>query len=177
MQVPDKLWGIWILDTLPQLMFCSPSLLIRGTASDVAGIISETLLRNTVSERRIVTSEIGNDGGQIDHGWQEERSSRETIYLALSLCLAETWCETNEECLKKTSGGMNNWCSFCMSFTVLLSASSAQQTGVPDWLTQGELLPRIWRQREAEQRHRGDENTGHDQVEEIVQSPPPVHRN
>ena len=84
-------------------MFCSPSLLIRGTASDVAGIISETLLRNTVSERRIVTSEIGNDGGQIDHGWQEERSSRETIYLALSLCLAETWCETNKECLKNPS--------------------------------------------------------------------------
>lgn len=44
-------------------------------------------------------------------------------------------------------------------------------------LTQGELLPRIWRQREAEQRHRGDENTGHDEVEEIVQSPPPVGRN
>ena len=59
-------------------MFYSPSLLIRGTASDVAGIDSETVLRNTVSESRIVTSEIGNDNGWMGHGWQEERSSRNT---------------------------------------------------------------------------------------------------
>ena len=43
-------------------------------------------------------------------------------------------------------------------------------------LTQGELLPRVRRQREAEKRHRGDENTGHDQVEEIVKRPPPANR-
>ena len=43
-------------------------------------------------------------------------------------------------------------------------------------LTQGELLPRVRRQRESEKRHRGDENTGHDQVEEIVKRPPPANR-
>ena len=43
-------------------------------------------------------------------------------------------------------------------------------------LTQGELLPRVRRQRESEKRHRGDENTGHDQVEEIVERPPPANR-
>ena len=32
-------------------------LLIRGTASDVAGMDSDTVFRNTVNERRIVTSE------------------------------------------------------------------------------------------------------------------------
>ena len=48
----------------------SPSLLIRGTASDVAGIDSETVLRNTVSESRIVTSEMGNGL----HDWREENT-------------------------------------------------------------------------------------------------------
>ena len=51
---------LWHLDTL-FLKFIS-LLLINGTASDVAGIDSETVLRNTVSESRIVTSEKGNDG-------------------------------------------------------------------------------------------------------------------
>ena len=46
--------GLWIP--------CKTSLLIRGTASDVAGIDSETVLRNTVSESRIVTSEMGKQG-------------------------------------------------------------------------------------------------------------------
>ena len=35
----------------------SSFLLIRGTASDVAGMDSDTVFRNTVNERRIVTSE------------------------------------------------------------------------------------------------------------------------
>ena len=37
-------------------------LLIRGTACDVVGIDSETVLRNMVSESRIVTSEKGREG-------------------------------------------------------------------------------------------------------------------
>ena len=37
-------------------------LLIRGTACDVVGIDSETVLRNMVSESRIVTSEKGCEG-------------------------------------------------------------------------------------------------------------------
>ena len=28
------------------------------------------------------------------------KGNRGAIYLMLSLCLAETWCETNQECLK-----------------------------------------------------------------------------
>ena len=44
-------------------------------------------------------------------------------------------------------------------------------------LTQTEFLPRVWRQREAEHRHGGDQQTRHDQVEEVVQCPPPVTAN
>ena len=43
--------------------------------------------------------------------------------------------------------------------------------------TQGEFLPRVWRQREAEHRHGGDQQTRHDQVEEVVQGAPPVTAN
>ncbi len=49
--------------TLTKFVFCCVGslpfklLLMSGTASDVAGIDSETVLRNTVSESRIVTSE------------------------------------------------------------------------------------------------------------------------
>ena len=38
--------------------------------------------------------------------------------------------------------------------------------------TQGEFLPRVWWQREAEHRHGGDQQTRHDQVEEVVHRPP-----
>ena len=40
-------------------------------------------------------------------------------------------------------------------------------------LTEAEFLPRVWRQREAEHRHGGDQQARHDQVEEVVQGPPP----
>ena len=40
-------------------------------------------------------------------------------------------------------------------------------------LTKSEFLPRVRGQSEAEERHAGDENTGDDEVEEIVESPPP----
>ena len=48
-----------------------------------------------------------------------------------------------------------------------------------NWLfpTQGEFLPRVWRQREAEHRHGGDQQARHDQVEEVVQGAPPVTAN
>lgn len=36
-------------------------------------------------------------------------------------------------------------------------------------LTQRQLLARVRRQREAEQRHRGDQHARHDQIEEVVQ--------
>ena len=66
MQVPDRPWDL-NLDTgypgIRSYVLPKPSLLIRGTASDVAGIDSETVLRNTVSESRIVTSEKGNVDG------------------------------------------------------------------------------------------------------------------
>ena len=39
--------------------------------------------------------------------------------------------------------------------------------------TQSQLLSRVWRQREAEDRHGSDEEARHDQVEEIVESSPP----
>ena len=39
-------------------------------------------------------------------------------------------------------------------------------------LTQTELLPRVWGQREAQYSHRGDQEARHDQVVEIVQGPP-----
>ncbi len=44
-------------------------------------------------------------------------------------------------------------------------------SGLPikERLTQRELLPRVWGQREAEHRHRGDQHAGHDQVEEVVE--------
>ena len=35
-------------------------------------------------------------------------------------------------------------------------------------LTETEFLPRVWRQREAEHRHGGDQQARHDQVEEVV---------
>ena len=44
-------------------------------------------------------------------------------------------------------------------------------------LTEAEFLPRVWRQREAEHRHGGDQQARHDQVEEVVQGPPPVTAN
>ena len=39
--------------------------------------------------------------------------------------------------------------------------------------TQRELLPRVRGQREAQHRHGGDQQTRHDQVEEVVERPPP----
>ena len=42
-------------------------------------------------------------------------------------------------------------------------------------LTEAEFLPRVWRQREAEHRHGGDQQARHDQVEEVVEGPPPDH--
>ncbi len=40
-------------------------------------------------------------------------------------------------------------------------------------LTQCELLSRVRREGEPEQRHGRDEHAGHDQVEEVVERPPP----
>ena len=40
-------------------------------------------------------------------------------------------------------------------------------------LTQSELLARVRRQREAEHGHGGDQQARHDQVEEVVEGPPP----
>ena len=40
-------------------------------------------------------------------------------------------------------------------------------------LTQSELLARVRRQREAEDGHGGDEDAGHDEVEEVVEGAPP----
>ena len=42
-----------------------------------------------------------------------------------------------------------------------------------DYLTECKFLPRIWGEREAQQRHAGDEDAGHDQVEEVVEGAPP----
>ena len=42
----------------------STPVLISGTASEVAGMDSETVFKNTVSERRIVTSENKNKQGR-----------------------------------------------------------------------------------------------------------------
>ena len=39
--------------------------------------------------------------------------------------------------------------------------------------TERQLLPGVRREGEAEQGHAGDEDAGHDQVEEVVESPPP----
>ena len=39
--------------------------------------------------------------------------------------------------------------------------------------TQSQFLPSVWRQREAEERHRGDQHARDDQVEEVVKRPPP----
>ena len=39
--------------------------------------------------------------------------------------------------------------------------------------TEAQLLSRVWGQREAEDCHGSDEETRHDQVEEIVESSPP----
>ena len=41
-----------------------------------------------------------------------------------------------------------------------------------DYLTECKFLPRIWGEREAQQRHAGDEDAGHDQVEEVVERAP-----
>ena len=40
-------------------------------------------------------------------------------------------------------------------------------------LTQRELFPRVWRESESKDGHGGDEEAGHDQVEEVVERPPP----
>ena len=40
-------------------------------------------------------------------------------------------------------------------------------------LTQRELFPRVWRESESKDGHGGDEEAGHDQVEEVVEGPPP----
>ena len=40
-------------------------------------------------------------------------------------------------------------------------------------LTECEFLPRVRGESEAEQGHAGDEDAGHDQVEEVVESSPP----
>ena len=40
-------------------------------------------------------------------------------------------------------------------------------------LTKGQFLPRVRGESEAEQGHAGDEDAGHDQVEEVVERPPP----
>ena len=41
-----------------------------------------------------------------------------------------------------------------------------------DGLTECQLLPWVWRESEAKQGHAGDEDAGHNQVEEIVECPP-----
>ena len=41
------------------------------------------------------------------------------------------------------------------------------------FLTQGEFLARVRGQGEAEHGHGGDEDAGHDEVEEVVEGPPP----
>ena len=46
-----------------------------------------------------------------------------------------------------------------------------------DIFTQGEFLARIRGQGEAEHGHGGDEDARHDQVEEVVEGPPPVTAN
>jgi hypothetical protein len=43
--------------------------LIKGTASEVAGMVSDTLFRNTVNERSIVTSKVSfspESGGSVN---------------------------------------------------------------------------------------------------------------
>ena len=40
-------------------------------------------------------------------------------------------------------------------------------------LTQRELFPRVWRESESKDGHGGDEEAGHDQVEEVVEGSPP----
>ena len=40
-------------------------------------------------------------------------------------------------------------------------------------LTQTELLPRVWGQREAQHSHRGDQEARHDQVGEVVKGSSP----
>ena len=40
-------------------------------------------------------------------------------------------------------------------------------------ITESQLLPGVRRQGEAEESHRGDQHTGEDQVEEVVEGPPP----
>ena len=40
-------------------------------------------------------------------------------------------------------------------------------------LTKGQFLPRVRGESEAEQGHAGDEDAGHDEVEEVVERPPP----
>ena len=42
-----------------------------------------------------------------------------------------------------------------------------------DGLTECQLLPWVRGESEAEQGHAGDEDAGHDQIEEVVESPPP----
>ena len=46
-----------------------------------------------------------------------------------------------------------------------------------DIFTQGEFLARIRGQGEAEHGHGGDEDARHDEVEEVVEGPPPVTAN
>ena len=48
----------------------------------------------------------------------------------------------------------------------------AVSVAIKEYLTKCEFLPRIWGEREAQQRHAGDEDAGHDQVEEVVEGAP-----
>ena len=49
----------------------------------------------------------------------------------------------------------------------------SEKTAATELRTQSELLSGVRGQREAEERHAGDENTGDDEVEEVVESSPP----
>lgn len=42
-------------------------------------------------------------------------------------------------------------------------------------LTQRDLLPRVGRQQEDQQCQRGDEHAGHEEIEAVVERPPPHH--
>ena len=58
--VPRQYYSEWCLQSIAE-----PGILMRGTASEVLGMESDTWLRNTVNERRTVTSET-EDRYQID---------------------------------------------------------------------------------------------------------------
>lgn len=95
-----------------------------GTASEVAGIVSATMLRKTVSDSRIVTP-------------GKTKKPESNCYL---------------------------------SSHPIHHSSSSLRPGQAGRLTERKLLARVRRQNKTQQRHRGDKDTGHDQVEKVVQS-------